>query len=147
MNKLNLFIAIFIAASVAGGAPAQKITDTVEVKESYSVAKPGMETEGYRIQHLLLEGKSTYMVSKLINGGLVTEKPLKAADYKTLKSFAKALAAVKNNDLCDKPINFVMIQDKKEIKTKICEEKAEVSGPADQFFSHAQVLLGLKDSH
>lgn len=145
--KLCFLFTTIMTTSTAWGAPAQKITDTVQVKESYSVAKPGMETEGYRIQHLVLDGKTSYMVSKLINGGLVIEKPLKISDYKMLKSFAQHLAAEKNNDLCDKPINFVMILNKKETKTKVCGEKDEVSGPTDEFFNHSRILLGLKEAH
>jgi hypothetical protein len=142
--KLFLIIGlIWVVPQIIWAAPPQKVTGSgeVKIKESYSVAQTGMETETYRIQNLLLKGKIFYMAAKLVNGNLFTEKAVTAKEFSAMKNAILPLTQVPASDLCTKPTTISVLKDGKDSQNKVCSEKEEIMEKITKFDDQVKASL------
>jgi len=129
-------------------APPTKVSNSksVKVNESFSLASLGVEQEAFRIQQMKFQGKFTYMVGKLVDGNLSTEKQIEPAVYNQLKAIVQPLTKIESSEDCKKPISFTFRTNGKEDQRKLCSEKSNVSGPNKRFAAKARTLLGVSKS-
>ena len=118
----------------------------MKVNESFSLASLGVEQEAFRIQQLKFQGKFTYMVAKLVDGNLTTEKQIELATYKQLKAIVEPLTKIESSEDCKKPISFTFRTGGKEDQRKLCSEKTNIWSPNKKFAAKARSLLGVEKS-
>jgi hypothetical protein len=136
--KLLIFLSMVWAAPPVKNSNPQDIL----VKESFSIAQTGVETETYRIQQLTFDKQDVFMLSKLVNGNIYSEKNIKPKTYQQIRSSVIGLAAIPNSDLCQKPVTVVVVRKGKETKSKICGEKENISTAVAKFTDVCKAHLG-----
>ncbi len=143
MMKWILLVSLFYQTSFAE-PPKKAKSEDVKTAESFSVATLGLEAEAYRVQHLIAQGKSTYMVAKLVNGSLFLEKAIPVASYQQMKKIVQPLIKMTSNEDCKTPMRFTFrTSGQGEDQLKLCMEKSNISVPAKRFSDKAKKLLGM----
>jgi hypothetical protein len=140
---MNFLFTLFVLGALGWAGPQKKVTrgEDVSVKESFSVAITGMETDTMRVQHLLLKGKSFFMASKLVNGSVYAEKPISDSEFGDVKKTTASLISIPSSDVCSHPITVTVTKGSKTTEKKVCGEKPEVMNVITPFNDKVKSFL------